>query len=198
MLRVLSAGVGRSGSTWLFNAAMALLNQRYRAYGAWVDRWDAGQAANADALVLAVHSPEQIGDFAPDVVFTCHRDLRDVALSLRDYQKLETDDAVLKGVSWARVGHDAFAPKADLDVPYEQMMLKPLTALGDLALALDVSAPDLGAARAIVEAWEPRPGGRKHRFDGRPGRWREQLEPHLRQSIEETHGVWLRRMGYAL
>lgn len=196
MLRVLSAGVGRSGSTWLFNAALALLNQHHRAYGSWVGRWDAGQAASADALVLAVHSFDQIGDFAPDVILTCHRDLRDVALSLRDYQKLETDDAVLQGVNWAAAGHDAMAPKADLDVPYEQMMTRPLSALEDIASVLGINAPDLSAAHAVVDAWQPRPGGRKHRFDGRPGRWRDQLEAHLREAIEDAHGPWLQRMGY--
>lgn len=196
MVRVLSAGVGRSGSTWLFNATMSLLEQKCSAYGAWVDRWDVARAESAEALVLKVHGASQIGDFKPDIITTCHRDLRDVALSLRDYQSLAEDQAILDGVSWARACHDEFAPVAQIDLAYEQMIDDPLGALAALASALGVTDADIGAARAKTEAWEPLPGDAKHRFDGRPGRWRSQLSTDLRNGIETRHGDWLARLGY--
>jgi len=197
MVRVLSAGVGRSGSTWLHNAIMALLRQRYSApYGDWVDRWDPLQAAHADALVLKVHGASQIGDFTPDIIATCHRDLRDVALSLRDYQKLNTDEDILSSVAWARGCHEEFALRADIDLAYEQMMLEPLGALAALANTLGVDQPDLDRARDVVESWEPLPGDAKHRFDGRPDRWREQLSLELRRAIEIRHADWLVSLGY--
>ena len=197
MLRVLSAGAGRSGSTWLHNACIALLEQSRPTYGAWCARWDLRAASRADALVMKVHLPEQIGDFAPKIVVTCHRDLRDVALSLRDYQKIEAEEGILEAVAWARGAHEAFAPRADLDLPYERMVADPLGALGALADVLGVREANLHRAREMVEGWEPLPGDARHRFDGRPGRWRDQLSANLLRAIEARHGDWLDRWGYA-
>ncbi len=195
-LRVLTAGTGRSGSTWLHNAVVALLMQKHAVYGAWVDRWNDGEAAEADALVLKVHAPTQIGAFQPDIIVTCHRDLRDAALSLRDYQNLNSDAEILGAVAWARSSHDHFNAVADLDVAYEDMVTDPTGVLAGLARVLGVADPDLDYARLAVESWEPLSGDAKHRFDGRPGRWREQMTPGLLNAIEAKHGDWLTRFGY--
>lgn len=198
MVRVLTAGVGRSGSTWLHHASVALLRQRYQTYDAWCAGWDEDLASRAEAQVRKVHAEEQIGDFKPDLIMTSHRDLRDVALSLRDYKKLENDEEILAHVNWARQCHEFFAPRADIDVAYERIVLDPIGALTDLARVMGIQQPDLALAKASVDSWEPVAGGKKHRFDGRAGRWREQLHDDLRHAIEEQHADWLAQQGYAV
>ena len=76
------------------------------------------------------------------------------------------------------------------------MVLEPLGALAVLARTLGIDQPDLDRARDAVESWEPLPEDPKHRFDGRPDRWREQLSLELRRAIENRHADWLVSLGY--
>jgi hypothetical protein len=143
---------------------------------------------------MKVHSKWQAANLDYELCFTCHRDLRDVALSLKDYRGLTTDEEILTGVGGARQCHDEFSPIAAADIAYHRMMSEPAEVLAELAQVL-------GVARAGIDGTHVmslRIGSRDTNIASTavPDEWKTQLSPALQAAIEDAHGDWLRRLGY--
>lgn len=208
---VVSAGMSRGGSTWLFNAARLMLGSGAAdLYAAWVDDLDPGRAAVGSAVLVKTHDPSPDLARRATATLTTHRDLRDIAVSLRGMGWANGAAELLQAVTHARRCHDYWAPRSHLDLPYESLLNTPLKALDDVGKVLgarlsQAETVELGNRLSAMEGpaaggtYDPKtllhPG---HRQDGRAGRWLDELEPQLVEAINAEHGDWLQRHGYPI
>lgn len=114
-MKVLCAGMVRSGSTWLYNAARLTMLLNGPVQSGW-HAWCKGN--REDRWCLKVHEFRQELHDEADIIFTSYRDLRSVKSS---WVKLTG-----KRIRMAQVvkTHDLWAasPKCKLDLKYEHMM----------------------------------------------------------------------------
>jgi hypothetical protein len=208
---VVSAGLMRSGSTWLFNALRLLLERAgVPVYALWVNDFDPERAREARTLVVKLHAANPVLAAAATRCYTCHRDLRDVVVSLGDMGLASDLDSQLRMLQEARDGYDFWAERSNLDLAYGRIVDDAPGVLAELAndLGLSIGATDLqsiaaalsGLDGAEVAADAPYDAvtllHREHRFDGRAGRFVDSLDPAAEQLIVDAHGDWLARRGY--
>lgn len=208
---IFAAGMPRSGSTWLFNAARLLSAETGGdVVAGWIGDLAALAPATCDDLVVKLHNADPKLAARANFIFTSRRDLRDVGASIRDMGWAKSDKGVMRQVAKVRRAHDFWAARADLDIDYRDILEKPRDLLKRLATILRI--PIDGAALTRIEkelsglAAEPSRMTTQHdalnlmhathRFDGRAGSWRERLSPELAAAIVEEHGDWLRRYGF--
>ena len=210
-LRILAAGQNRSGSTWQYNVLRELSFAAYGSvYGAWIEDYDPRRSE--DIHIIKVHKPPMVKDFSYDMSFTCYRDLRDVAASLRRMQwhKLEAtaqittifDDYVSRLAAWEE--------KAVRVMRYETMIAD---RVGEIRMTAEV----MGLELPISELMEIDKGFRRsasretHRsgttadsdpvsqlHPGHIGDGTLPLENKARRVIEYRFGRWLVERGYKL
>jgi len=91
---ILAAGTQRSGSTWAFNVARLILsNQDTSLKATWIDDYVPGGETSA---LLKIHSPDDQWSEKAATVLTCHRDLRDIIVSLHDRGWVNKEDKMLR------------------------------------------------------------------------------------------------------
>jgi hypothetical protein len=202
---ILCAGMMRSGGTWLFNAAKMICAQAGRsAYGVWIHDFDAAASAAADDTIVKIHSADDALAAKAGAIFTCHRDLRDVAISLQAMQWIHGDPAKLGLLAQTVEEYEYWAPRAALDFRYDAIVEQPADCIARIAGVLNVSVDPQRIADALdAIALPTKPGYDRetllhpnHRHDGRPGRWRGQLDERVLIAIETRFGDWLRAKGY--
>jgi len=205
------AGMYRSGSTWLYNAVRLILAE------AGVADLAAGWAGEKERIVAQRNSLIKIHEFdkalasTKNIVFTSHRDLRDVAASLiRKFQSSspiellrETVDAYTQ---WSRV--------ASYDLRYENLLTDKAGELRKLARALRLPDKTLSVlpyeavivkierekfleGRANAQRFDPvnllHEG---HVTDGRHGSWTDTLSDETVRAIEKEFRPWLVARAY--
>jgi hypothetical protein len=201
---ILSAGMPRSGSTWLFNAARLLLR---RAEGdglssGWVEDWPTLPPGRT--LLLKVHDFDAPLARRADVVLYSYRDVRDVlASSKRKFGTPPSVEAARRlleqDCEWRKA--------ARLVMRYESMLADPAAVVKELAEVLQVRDVDPAAVAEEVrglDAREPPSGGYDretllhpgHITDGRHGSWEGWLDADLLRRIQEQCGDWLTANGY--
>ena len=180
---IVCAGLPRSGSTWLYNAARLTLEHvgLGPVYGAWVDDYDpAGdRGAAARAHLVKVH------DFATDlagraeVVIASVRDLPAIAASMRRMGFVKSDDELEQGIAGAIDAFEAWAGVAGYVMRYETMTADRPAEVIRLAAAYDpvsllhprhVSTPDdaqASVAPDVIEAINARFADWRARHDYR-------------------------------
>lgn len=208
---VLSAGMPRAASTWLFNAARLLLTsqpfitERNFSYG-WV-----GDLPNIPArknMLLKIHDyhPQLVAQSA--IILYSYRDLRDTMASFerhfgREPQLSDADHLVRQYELWTQVAHFV--------MQYETMRQDRESTLIQMAQALRVPLADPAALVNELDAMRYESPGSKtagfhrtnlfhpqHITDGRHGSWKGQLDPKLVKAIETRYGEWLAKHGYAI
>lgn len=207
---ILAAGMPRSGSTWLYNAARLLAGHAGGAvHAGWVEDVDPSAPA-CDDLVVKLHAFDPKLAARANFIFSSRRDLRDIGASIRDMGWAKSDKGVLRQVAKVRRAHAFWEARADLDVDYRDILKKPRALLKRLAAILRIPVEEAALARIETElsglAADPARMTAQHdavnlmhathRVDGRAGSWRERLSPELACAIVEEHGDWLRRYGY--
>ena len=206
MIKVVAAGIPRSGSTWLFNAARIILQTKYDdVYSAWIDDFDT--EIQVSACIVKTHAFDVRLTSAGEIILCSHRDLRDIATSLISMGWADHNQ-VLGYVRSIRELHDFWLPHSKLDLAYEDIALHSLDAVSAIAKALNVELTD--CQKTIVLSSIPKhsavqyhrghdpvsllhPG---HITDGRPGRWKGQLPSSLAGKIWLEHSYWLALRGY--
>jgi len=208
----LAAGIPRSGSTWMFNALRLFLNKKYdRVYTAWVAEIDEVRAAEADAVLIKLHDPAPALAATASRIFTSHRDLRDIVVSLRDMGWANDQAKMIEMATKIRGFHDFWSGRAALDIRYADIIATPEIVLSDIAKAceFDFTAEELATIGRELATLDGDPELRavhdamtlmhaKHRFDGRPNRFVDALARGTADEIVALHGDWLDRMGYDL
>ncbi len=206
---VLSAGMPRSGSTWLYNALRLLLRQRFPRPGelacGWVGDLDR-IAADAPCRLVKIHEWDE--GLAAQAAFVAwsYRDLRDAMAS----QHRKFGGALSLAFADYLVRQDArWTARADHVMRYEDMRADPQRELARLATALSLDGVDLPALRCELDGLSydsegPRNAAyheltllhRGHVTDGRVGSWRNGMPAALAQQIVSAHDGWFRTRGY--
>ena len=150
-VRIVAAGLSRSGSTWQFNALRILLQHAAKAIGQPENLVQSAHGHSVDDLQACLTHRVcivKVHEFLPrvlnqvDAVFVTHRDPRDVLLS--SAQKIEA--CLLAGkqpLESAFRSYAAWVPHACHDMRYERM------ATGGAAQELHLMAIKLGIADAV-------------------------------------------------
>jgi hypothetical protein len=204
---VLSAGMPRSGSTWLYNAARLLLQDTVADPADFSAGWIRDLAAKpATPLQLVkVHAYDRGLARRAAVVLYSYRDVRDAVAS----RARMTGEAQVAGEATHYVKHDRRWRKvADYVMRYESMRADPDRALRDLAAALGAATVDTPKLRARLETLEQAESKRESGYDrqnllharhithGGHGSWVGSLSPEVVAEIELRHHRWLRENDY--
>lgn len=147
---IVVAGMPRSGSTWLFNAARLLLEASGEdIHAAWVGDRDADHPAPVH--LIKAHAPREV-TFPADLVLTTHRPFVDCLASLIRMGWLEAEpEAIRKRHAVQKATYDYWAARSALELPYDQITGAPATAIARLAGAMGLEA-NPARDRALAEA----------------------------------------------
>ena len=155
-LTVLVAGMPRSGSTWLFNAARLLLAATGRpVHAAWVADRDPDDPAPMH--LVKVHTPEEAA-FPHDLVLTTRRPIDECLASLIRMGWLKPDAEAIRTNHRIQTSlYDHWAARSTLETTYDDILHRPEAAVARIAEALGLApdaardarlAADLAALRA--------------------------------------------------
>lgn len=204
---ILSAGINRSGSTWLYNAVRLLLSSDSNVAGAWVADYD--PAAPAPIHLVKLHDPAADLAAKADLVLTSRRDLRDIAASIQRMQWAKSEPELLAFLDDVMAQHEFWSARANYEMVYETMVADPDAVLADIArvLTLSPTPPERRAVLSRIDKLQHDPQAataydkisllhHSHRGDGVPASYRQVLPSDLIARIEQRFGAWLSAQGY--
>jgi hypothetical protein len=206
---VLSAGIPRSGSTWLYNAVRLLLSAggHEGLEAAWIEDYDPESPAALHLVKL--HEPAPALLEKSSLVLTSRRDLRDIACSVRRMDWAKSDEDLLAFLEGVVAQHLYWAAAAAHETVYEAMVADRLAEMARIAKALGLS-PDqqvLGEVAQHIDRLEHDPGSgdtydklsllhHAHRGGGGVSAYPKELSADLARRIEDQFGDWLSAQGY--
>lgn len=215
---ILSAGMPRSASTWMYNVVRSLLgacpdmSSRYSA--GWFQ--DLAMMARNPYLLLKLHFYQaQLATYA-SLIFYSYRDLRDAMAS---------QQARFGGpaeMAWADLyvqSHEQWMQCAAYAMKYENMLTDKHGIVENLAhvlasrflapLGIVTSPPDTDAiVHEVGKMSYDSPGPknplyhevnlfhRRHIINGRAGSWRQVLDPGLAAAVADKYRWWFDKYGY--
>lgn len=144
---VVAAGVPRSGSTWVYNAARLLCDKAgLRCYAEWCEDYRPGNHADYDIHLVKLHNVEQFS-FPAHRVLTTRRDLVERLASLVRMGWLKEDPASLQRAADRQAElTEYWAERTDNETEYSDILAQPEKAVKDIARAMDIPCPDETAA----------------------------------------------------
>jgi hypothetical protein len=141
---VLCAGIPRSGSTWLFNAARLLLERRGPVTSGWIE--DVGRSPDPDATTLIkLHGFDERLATRADVVLTSRRDLVEIAASAVRLGWI-SDRGAADFIDGVVAQHAAWAAYASYELAYERLRGGAAGVVGEVGAALGVEVDPRDAA----------------------------------------------------
>lgn len=205
---IVSAGMPRSGSTWLFNAARLLLATTQQEGSAlssgWINDWK--QLPQKDILLLKVHTFDKALVRRSSLVLYSYRDVRDAIAST--YRKSGITPSMKQARQFLRQD-GRWRRNADFVMRYEAMLKDPGAVLNDLAIALgleQLSDTDVAALLDRLNNLEQPAAGQKyhpetlvhhrHVTDGGHGSWQQILGTELTDQIERRFRSWFLQNEY--
>jgi len=204
---VVCAGLPRSGSTRVYNAARLILGHAGAGpvLGAWIDDLDLSgdEARAARHVVVKTHAYDEHLAAEADAVLCTHRDLRDVAASMRRVGFAPDDDAALDAIDEALAHARRWEAAASCTIAFDDFVASPERTITRVARALGIEL-DAHAARDIErripveapvgDAYDPvtllHP---RHTDAGAPAR----VSARCAAILDERHDAWRRSHGYA-
>lgn len=165
---VVAAGVPRSGSTWLFNAARLVCERAgVSCYADWCADYDPASHQDSEIHLVKVHSPDQLS-FPYHRILTSHRDMIERLASLLRMGWVERNADSLRKTAESLSEFDFYwAERSDLEVEFEDIMDQPDAQILQIAHVLDVdcdavAAEGLAAQLASLPEKKVRPNARGH------------------------------------
>ncbi len=196
-MRIVCAGMRRSGSTWLYNLVRLALNAK----GCFEDNWRISVPAN----VVKTHKFSPIFLFGADKVVLSHRDLRDVAASAVRRRLIEsTPAATVRYLLRALLDeYQTWVPFAAYDMNFERMMADKAAEAQAIFAALGIDA----VPEVVCGLVEHLPVATKetdqeillapnHFTGGAIGGYVDTLPVKTTKAIESVFGDWLKQKGY--
>jgi hypothetical protein len=209
---IVAAGMPRSGSTWQFNALRLLLEASGQdTYSFWIEDWDSQKARHAQTLLVKIHEMSPMLAWASWRCFTCHRDLRDIAVSAADLAQVDGYQVdIVPLMQENRKAHEFWCRQSVLDIPYQRIVDDPGAVLKELAASIDIPIGEvelqrLGQSLASLSDGDVPSGHQhnpvtllhqKHFFVGTSGRYRGVLDDATEQRIIGENGAWMSEHGY--
>jgi hypothetical protein len=204
---ILSAGMPRSGSTWLFNAARLLLRRRHgdSLSSGWIGDWRS--LPKKPAMLLRIDEFDPFPVKRAKVILYSYRDLREALASYKRKSTMQPTLALAR--QW--LDHDQhWRSLADFTLRYETMLDDPAAALSDLAHVLEVKDAPVEDLIRELSGLHSRVGARResshaeillhpgHMTDGRHMTWHAYLSGVLVRQVEEEFREWFVGNGYPL
>lgn len=203
---ILSAGMQRSGSTWLFNALrLIMLRAGVKDVGSgWVGDYQTFE--HHDTVIVKLHSFDAGAVNAASLVVYSYRDVRDAVASLKRAFNEEPHVDVARALirqdrEWRR--HASFVMR------YEDLIESPEPIVAALAAHVGVEGVDTGELAAELAGLSYQASRARHGVydldnllhpghvtDGRHGSWGDALSPELVHEIEQSCAGWLSENGY--
>lgn len=149
-LTVLVAGMPRSGSTWVFNAARLLLATNGRpVHAAWVA--DRDPEDPAPVHLVKVHTPDKAG-FPYDLVLTTRRPMDECLASLIRMGWLKPDAEAIRAKLRIQTSlYDYWAARSTLETVYDEILRHPVSAVARIAEALGLAPDEARDARLAAD-----------------------------------------------
>jgi len=211
---ILSAGICRSGSTWLFNAARLLLEKSHKSVRCvWVadlSFWEMLVADAPEVLLIKLHHYDPDMTKSADKILYSIRDIRDVAASMhRFWGDMDWEDIMAVIKYHTNNIEPRYREVVDFTMRSEDMLSMPEKVLMELAGCLGVrefNRDDIldelnnmsyFSSDKVNELYNYDNMLHKgHRTDGRRGGWRDALPQRYARFIEEEFSEWFRENGY--
>lgn len=199
-MKVICAGMRRSASTWLYNVVRLGLSSP----GCFEDNYSKLRH-NPKLSVLKTHRYDERWLFGADVVLTCHRDLRDVVASAVRRKLIYLDSmACLRYALRAHDEHEPWSGRAALDLRYETIVGNKTAAATEVLAAIGSDMDPAQIAQQVESLRLPERGmdpesllWPMHFTDGKPGAWRQTLDPRTGELLTMVFRDWLMAKGYS-
>jgi len=207
---ILAAGMQRSASTWLYNAARLLLTSSPSVAEqfscGWIGDWE--QIPKKNYMLIKVHDfNKSLVDHSKYILYS-FRDIRDVIASgIRKFGWVPSEKVADNLI----IQHERWMKEADLVMRYETMLHNKESIINDLARLFDIKNVDpAGIANSIEELNYQSQGDKNdmyhktnlyhsgHITDGRHGSWKGLIDTALIQKIEEKHQEWFIKNNYTV
>lgn len=210
-LRIIAAGLGRSGSTWQFNVLVQILRLAgltpFTAHGQLLEMFERlNETIHCDVAVIKVHQFHPTLLQAADYVFTSHRDPRDTLIS-----HIDLGTAGMWRDYWQE--YLRWSAFACYDMNYESMWQDPVRqvqrTIDILNFTQQVNATQVlklveeGYAKATQKhnksQWDRETAFfTKHIRDPEPGRWKKNATQYGEDlfRVESITREWMREHGY--
>ncbi len=205
---ILSAGMQRSASTWLYNVIRLLVNASNEYddnfNSGWID--DVHQFADTGPLLNKLHAYDQALAAKADLIFYSFRDLRDVlASSKRKFNTNPTieqaDGIIQQYYLWKDV--------SSYTMCYENMIVNPLLEITNIAQILNIFDVNLHQIQSNLQSLSYNTEGAKtdnynkhnlyhngHLTDGRQSSWHNELNEDLSRQVFQKYKNWFTVNNY--
>lgn len=205
---IVVAGIPRSGSTLIFNAARLILGLKYNSvYSTWIDDFDINVHYRNEITLIKLHSEDDDVRRNADTIILTHRDLRDIVLSMISMGWISISHAY-EVAAQARKYHEYWSQFSEIDIAYEDIFSNRTQALRIVAetLEVEITPEQIG----LVDNAIPKEGKifnssgydpssllhRGHMTNGSVRRWTKELPKEIADGIWLRHGDWLKAQGY--
>jgi len=166
-MRVVVAGIYRSGSTWMFNAVRLLLesegyevNGFFRGEGDWTEDWETDKAN-----VLKVHAFYPYLVKEAEYVITTYRPYEDIVESMKkqreigvkpQFENAGAHEDIAEFLSWLAQWNVV----SDYCMEFDDLIKRPLKVLRKLKIALELKKANVNkVAEQLRELKPPKEGG---------------------------------------
>lgn len=196
-MRILSAGMNRSGSTWLYNALRLMVERDYvRGFVSGNDT-----PLNVKNALIKIHGINEDYIKWADYIFYTYRDIRDVVASLvRRTGEIPPESKINNNMmAWNR-----YVVEADLVIEYNRIINEPEKVISDIGKIIGIK-PDI--EMILKELNEMKNKKLKntdpvtlmrinHVTDGRSGIYKKDLDSDFIDWIEKKYRCWLLTNDY--
>ncbi|USN99887.1 MAG: hypothetical protein H6810_04270 [Phycisphaeraceae bacterium] len=210
---VVVAGMNRSGSTWVYNAARFLMTHwgLRPAYAGWIHDIDLPDKLLLGPALIKVHEYHHDLALRADLVLTSHRDLRDVVASMARKFGVRPD---IELATFILDEYLKWAVHAAYDLRYESLLEDAQRELARLASVMRPRGKPLDCRmlERITEELADLPNRPVHPgssgadtvtlmhpghvTDGRRGGWRSSIDEATADEIDHRFAVWMSERGY--
>lgn len=207
---LLAAGMPRSASTWMYNAARLLLADSPKTAESFAAGWidDLPRLPAARHVLLKVHMyDDRLAERADRILYS-YRDVRDALASA--YRKFGSVPTLLRADEILKE-HEQWTGVADYVMRYETMLVDKNDVVRSIADALGVACDDPDSVVAKIEEMDySSPGPKNDRYHEvnlfhrghvtRGGRntWEEDVDSRVIASIEAKYRDWFEEHGYTI
>ncbi len=202
---ILTNGMPRSGSTWLYNAARLILGG-ITAPGSFTYGWHEDVKVMNKVTLLKAHGVNHRLLSSASTILYSYRDIRDVLASRKRMWGMEPTLEVARDL----VAESTFFDKAAHYVmKYEDFIVDPVSVLNDLTRLFDADELDVHEIHAQLETEKkPASNGKPyneeelyhtgHITSGKHMDFEKYVSPQMIEAIEDSFGSWFTDRGYTL
>ncbi len=202
---IVTAGMPRSGSTWLYNVIRLLMQETSLDIGAgWIG--DFNTFKDHDIVILKIHNFEEVIAKKATYIFYSFRDIRDALASFK--RKFNSEPSIEQARTY--INHDALWKKcAHYSMRYETMIESQKSTISEIASILQIPNPNIPEIieniRSMTYGESTKTNGtynlenllhKGHITNGKHGSWYNDLPKELVIQIEEECSSWLQTNNY--